>query len=47
MSAPTHNNALHLTKGAWSGPFISSKGRSLRAPFAGERGCYTTVVLVT
>jgi hypothetical protein len=36
-----HNNALHLTKGAWSGPSISLEGRSLRAPFAGERGCWT------
>jgi hypothetical protein len=36
-----HNKALHLTKGAWSGPSISSEGRSLRAPFAGERRCST------
>jgi hypothetical protein len=34
-----YNNALHLTKGAWSGPSISSEGRSLKAPFAGEREC--------
>lgn len=39
-SAP-HNNALHQTKGAWSGPRFSSEGRSLRAPFAAEPECYT------
>jgi hypothetical protein len=34
-----HNKALHLTKGAWSSPSISPEGRSLWAPFAGERRC--------
>ena len=36
-----HNNGLHQTKGARSGPFFSSEGRSLRAPFAGEPECST------
>ena len=39
-NSAAQNNGLHQTKGAEERPRHLVVGRSLRAPFAGEAGCW-------